>query len=488
MKKRMVLLCTLLSLAACTGSPGAAQTPTETTLPPASSTPTREPVKTPTSTPIPDQLAQELETIHMVMFLVQVDTELLSEAARRVDAEDLETDEALAIYTTVRAEYLPVFQNTTGMPIPDELLEPWNDARQVLVLVAATYDQWSAGQIDPEGVLSQMQIARQSAVDALDAVVAEIGRIVGFDTDAQEVRAANEAAIDTILREAFGAGQQVSGCGDPVQGGAADAPSGKIAFVSTRDGNAEIYVINVDGSGATRLTNHPAGDFAPAWSPDGTRIAFYSERDGNAEIYVVNVDGSGLTRLTDNPANDYAPSWSPDGTQIAFHSHRYLGSGRIFVMNADGTGVTRLTDPSFDDWSPDWSPDGTQIVFNSSRSPSRDIWIINADGSSMRQLTFNDSDEWWPDWSPDGARIAMHSDRNGHLDIYTVRVDGSETSRVTDHPANDYDPSWSPDSAWIAFTSDRDGNMEICIVSADGSELFNVTNHPGGDWAAAWKP
>ncbi|MGB9723151.1 MAG: TolB family protein, partial [Chloroflexia bacterium] len=72
-----------------------------------------------------------------------------------------------------------------------------------------------------------------------------------------------------------------------------------------------IYVMNADGSGVTRLTNHPAGDKHPAWSPDGKKIAFQSERSGGTDIYVMNADGSGVTRLTNHPAYDGEPSWSP---------------------------------------------------------------------------------------------------------------------------------------------------------------------------------
>lgn len=88
-------------------------------------------------------------------------------------------------------------------------------------------------------------------------------------------------------------------------------PSARIAFSSDRDGNAEVYVMNADGTGQTNLTNNSAWDSRPAWSPDGTRIAFVSDRDGNREVYVMNADGSGQTRLTDNPAADGSPAWSP---------------------------------------------------------------------------------------------------------------------------------------------------------------------------------
>ena len=86
-----------------------------------------------------------------------------------------------------------------------------------------------------------------------------------------------------------------------------------IAFESDRDGNFEIYVMNADGTGQTRLTDHPAADRYPAWSPDGAMIAFTSTRDGNDEIYVMNADGTGQARLTNSPVSDSRPSWSPTG-------------------------------------------------------------------------------------------------------------------------------------------------------------------------------
>jgi Tol biopolymer transport system component len=95
-------------------------------------------------------------------------------------------------------------------------------------------------------------------------------------------------------------------------------PTGRIAFCTTRDGNAEIYIMNADGSGQTRLTKASGADSAPALSPDGKRIAFSSERDGGAsEVYVMNADGSGQARVTKSTGRDDDPSWSPDGARIA---------------------------------------------------------------------------------------------------------------------------------------------------------------------------
>jgi len=98
-----------------------------------------------------------------------------------------------------------------------------------------------------------------------------------------------------------------------VSAGSAMAAS-KIAFTATRDGNAEIYVMDAaDGSNQTNLTNHSSDDSFPTWSPDGTQIAFRSNRDDvNHEIYVMDADGSNLTRLTNNSSVDLQPAWSPE--------------------------------------------------------------------------------------------------------------------------------------------------------------------------------
>ena len=140
---------------------------------------------------------------------------------------------------------------------------------------------------------------------------------------------------------------------------------GRIAFTSNRDGNDEIYVMNADGTGVTRLTDNPASDQQPAWSPDGSRIAFTSNRDGNFDIYVMNADGTGVTRLTTTTTHlgSTRPAWC--GNQIAFESDAYIEYfPDIYVMYEDGSGITRLTLTNADfDRRPAWSPACDQIAF-----------------------------------------------------------------------------------------------------------------------------
>ena len=274
-------------------------------------------------------------------------------------------------------------------------------------------------------------------------------------------------------------------------------PGNYTAIVEGKNGTSGIALVEVlsldssgaDGSGVRRLTNNSADDWHPAWSPDGARIAFVSDRDGNDEIYVMNADGSGVRRLTNNSANDryWYPAWSPDGARIAFTSSRD-GNEDIYVMNADGSGVRRLTNNFADDWVPAWSPDGTRIAFGSERDGNDEIYVMNADGSGVRRLTNNFADDWYYSWSPDGTRIAFGSDRDGNDEIYVMNADGSGVRRLTNNSANDLLPAWSPDGARIAFVSDRDGNEEIYVMNADGSGVRRLTNNFVGDWVPLWSP
>jgi TolB protein len=170
------------------------------------------------------------------------------------------------------------------------------------------------------------------------------------------------------------------------------SPDGSsIAFASDRAGGAlQIWTMKPDGSAMVKLTTTPQLNDAPNYSPNGGKIAFESQRDGQSEIYVMNANGTGQTRLTHSGKN-YAPKWSPDGSRIAF-----VSSSGISVMNADGSNLTLIAANASH---PAWSPNGNKIAFDSGRSGNSDLWMMNPDGTAVTQLTTNPAADMLPSWS-----------------------------------------------------------------------------------------
>jgi TolB protein len=275
------------------------------------------------------------------------------------------------------------------------------------------------------------------------------------------------------------------------------ADSSMIAFSSDRDENPGIYTMNIDGSDPKMLIDTPVDSVDSQGlhlSPDGSKIAYVSSIDfpgpgGNYEIYIMNVDGSDLTNLTNSPGDDGNSSFSPDGSKIVFMSERD-GNYEIYIMNIDGSGQVRLTNnPAFDEH-PCFSPDGSKISFTSDRNGNWEIYIMNIDGSGQVRLTNIPAPaaNWWPCFSPDGSKIAFASTRDGNEEIYIMNVDGSGQTRLTNNPTNDAYPSFSPDGSKIAFTFDRFGNSEIYIMNIDGSGQTNLTNNPAQDYYPTFLP
>ncbi len=253
---------------------------------------------------------------------------------------------------------------------------------------------------------------------------------------------------------------------DPFGGG------GTIAFGLRRNGNADIYALNVDGDGLIRLTSHPADDRDPVFSPDGTQLAFASHRDGNWDIYRMDTT-SGLTaRLTFSNTYEAAPAWSPDGEWIVFESYRD-GNLDLYMMRAeDGSRVTRLTTDPAPDVNPVWSPDGKSIVFASYREGNKDVYLLPLDSeqgeADLANLTNSpDRDEDDPAWSPDGSKLAYTSGRPGDQLIYVNTFDPAFRSLQEAEVGlfgQGSEPVWSPDASAIAFTYHR-GSSDVLIAA-----------------------
>ena len=255
----------------------------------------------------------------------------------------------------------------------------------------------------------------------------------------------------------------------------------QIAFTSYL-GDWEILVMNVDSSmyDAHDVTNNPAYDISPVWSPDGSRIAFLSSRDGDRwNLYVMSADGSGLARLTtDSVFAAYPYSWSPDGSRLAFAGGQY--TGHIFVVTADGSALTRLTSDSVADGSPAWSPDGTKIAFVRADGSDSRIYVMNADGSAVIRLTNASASDYDPHWSVEGSRLAFTrywlSD-TANSGVHVMNADGFGLHRIS--PG--HSPRWSPDGMRILFE-----DIGLWVADADGLNVHRVADNYDTNEPASW--
>ena len=178
---------------------------------------------------------------------------------------------------------------------------------------------------------------------------------------------------------------------------------GSIAWARGDEAGTDIYRIGLgEGQQPERLTSGRFADnLSPTWSPDGSRIAFISSRAGSPQLYVMNADGTGQEVLArfdfGATGTTSAPAWSSEGQLIAFH-REVGGVPQIFVLDIASRALRQLTGSGRNE-DPHWAPDGRHLVFASSRGGARDLWVIDVETGRLRQLTRLPGARL-PAWSP----------------------------------------------------------------------------------------
>jgi len=258
--------------------------------------------------------------------------------------------------------------------------------------------------------------------------------------------------------------------------------STKVAFVSDRDGNDEIYLMDYDGANQTRLTFNNVIDYSPALSPDGKLIAYTSYQNLTAGLYILQVYEGRRVPVSVRGGN-FTPAWSADGKKLAFGSSMD-GNQEIYVADVDDDALKRgsfhlrrLTFSTASDISPTWSPTGRQLAFVSDRGGTPQIYTMDAEGTNVQRVSFGGSN-WHdsPAWSPAGDRIVYVARVDEIFDLYLLDLMSKRISKLTESNARNESPTWSPDGRHILFTSNmRGGLTQLFSIDYDGANLRQLT-------------
>lgn len=291
--------------------------------------------------------------------------------------------------------------------------------------------------------------------------------------------------------------------------------NGKIAFSRVMNtGNIELFEMTSDGKHVKQLTfsekfnsQTPIVNAHPNFSPDGNYIAFTSTRNGNANIFVMKSNGLNVQQVTRGSGYSEVPAFSPDGKRIAFSGNRN-GTFEIFTINVNGTGLNQLTINNSTNDGPKYTPDGKSIVFssdvNGSGNPrNRDLYIMeSATGGKLRRLTYGMDNRFSRSISPDGKRIVFSSTKNNVGNLFIVNIDGSNLKQITNvtgsgsgySPLPDWPvfngavtPAWSPNGKEIVFADNSSGEYRIYKMNLSNGFKYKQLTSNGNDLSIGWQ-
>jgi len=266
-----------------------------------------------------------------------------------------------------------------------------------------------------------------------------------------------------------------------LSGGLPSVASTQIAFVSSRTGSKEIWVMDYDGANQHPLTSLRSIAITPRWSPDGSRIAFtcFAPYNGltSAQICMYSMDTGKLVAFPRFRGTNITPAWSPDGAQLIFSSSMQ-SNPELYVSDISGGRPKRLTFSNGANMSPAWNPKtGQTIAFVSDRGGTPQLYLMNADGTSTTKLDLPDKGYVIdPAWSPNGQLLAFSWRRpNDNYDLYIMDSASHQLVELTRDQGRNERPSWAPDGRHLVFESTRTGTRQIWTMLADGSQPHQLT-------------
>lgn len=276
------------------------------------------------------------------------------------------------------------------------------------------------------------------------------------------------------------------------------SPNGQyIAFVLaySKDGGLSqaftLYVVNADGTNPHPLSS-PAPGLNYSWSPDSQHIVYSPQ----GMLTITDLVGNSRPVLSKPEAGDFSPAWSPDGKLIA-----YTRDDGLFVVHADGSNPQNVSNlPSaanpvpaatFADQYPVWSPDSQHIAFRSTRDSSSKVYTVDPDGGhliTVSTLKMSSNDHTIV-WSPDSQQLAFTSQSGTNSYVVLVDADGSNAHRLTKNTSNETHPAWSKDGKWLAIQVALNQLQNVYVVAVNGTTQLDLTSSGAlSDVTPFWQP
>lgn len=262
------------------------------------------------------------------------------------------------------------------------------------------------------------------------------------------------------------------------------SPDGtRIAFINNAEGvannnpvNFEIFTMNSDGSNIKRHTFNKAFEADISWSPSGDQLAFKSYRDGNDEIYVLDLGSGEQKNISNHPERDGGPVWNENGESVIFQSQRENQEDALYTHNLKTGVIEKIQLEGFNGYGAVWSPIGDKVAFISNEDGDDDIYILDLKNGTKTQLTDNPLNDWYPQWSPDGTSI-LFTYGDWETDVWELRlisIDGTN-QRTLVQQTDSGNASWHPNGDQIAFASSKDGPGHVYLYDMKTGDETQLT-------------
>ena len=286
--------------------------------------------------------------------------------------------------------------------------------------------------------------SRQLAHMVADAIVEAVKKVPGIASSKIVLVGSKSGKKDLFVCGSDGADMvQLTRDGTPCLSPTWSPRADNLFYTSFHRGFPDVYQVPLATGQRSRVASYPGINAGADASPDGKSLALALSKDGNPELYVLQLRSKKLTRLTKTKfAAEASPSWSPDGRQIAFVSDS-TGSPQVYVISSSGGKAQRITFRGNENVSPDWGPDGC-IAYSSRRQGRYQICVYDPNTRGDTPVTEEPVDHESPSWAPDGRHIVYTRTQGYRSNVYVLDTSGDAEVRLTQFQGDWYSPSWAP--------------------------------------------